>query len=268
MSDAFLLVDTSDTGVVTLTMNRPDELNALTERRYFEELATQLTALQADKSIRCIILTGSGRAFCAGGNVKDMRDHSGLFAGSPLDLRDTYAHGVHLATRAFYSLDVPVIAAVNGAAIGSGCGLACMSDIRIASVHARFGIAFVKLGIIPGDGSAWILPRIVGTEKAMEMALTGDPIDAAQALACGLVSKVVPAHELLSSAQALAARIAANPPHAVRMTKRLLREGQRTDLHSALDLAAAYQSVAHLAEDHAEALSAFFAKRAPVYQGR
>ncbi|MFT5446268.1 MAG: enoyl-CoA hydratase/carnithine racemase [Gammaproteobacteria bacterium] len=268
MSEPFLLSEKNNSGVVILTMNRPDALNALTERRYFEEFSEGLGAAQADKSVRCIILTGAGRAFCAGGNIKDMRDHEGLFAGSPLELRDTYAEGVHLAARAFEQLDVPVIAAVNGAAIGSGCGLACLSDFRIACDTATFGIAFVKLGIIPGDGSAWILPRIVGVEKAMEMALTGDPIDAHAALACGLVSKVTTADKLMPCAHALAERIAANPPHAVRITKRLIREGQHSDLHTSLQMAAAYQPLAHAADDHREALAAFFAKRPGVYQGR
>jgi enoyl-CoA hydratase/carnithine racemase len=142
-----------------------------------------------------------------------------------------------------------------------------MCDVRVASRKAKFAEAFVKLGIVPGDGAAWFLPRIVGLSKAMEISLTGDTLDAEQALACGLVSQVVEPENLLTCARSLADRIAANPPHALRMTKRLIREGVRSDLPALLDLSASFQSIAHTTKDHAEALSAFFEKRKASYQG-
>lgn len=167
----------------------------------------------------------------------------------------------------FQALEVPVIAAVNGAAIGAGCDLACMCDIRIAAQSAKFAESFVKLGIIAGDGGAWLLPRIVGFSKATELALTGEMIDAEEALAIGLVSRVVPDAELMDSARRLAEKIAANPPHAVRMTKRLLREGQIADLKNSLEMAAAMQSLAHATRDNEEAIDAFIEKRRPNFTG-
>jgi enoyl-CoA hydratase/carnithine racemase len=167
----------------------------------------------------------------------------------------------------FEAIEVPVIAAVNGPAIGAGCDLACMCDIRIAGESAKFAESFVKLGLVPGDGGAWLLPRVIGFSRACEMAFTGDMIDAAQALACGLVSKVVPDADLLDAARSLAARIAANPPHAVRMTKRLFREAQRASLSAILDTSAAAQALCHATADHHEAVSAFLEKRPPLFKG-
>lgn len=142
-----------------------------------------------------------------------------------------------------------------------------MCDVRIASTHAKFAESFVKLGIIPGDGGAWLLPRLIGLSRASEMSLTGDVIDAELALSWGLVSRVVPPEELLPSAMALASRIAANPPHAVRLTKRLLREAMHTRLDTLLEMSAAFQAMSHQTHDHREAVAAFLEKRAPVFEG-
>ena len=160
-----------------------------------------------------------------------------------------------------------MIAAVNGAAIGAGLDLACMCDLRVAGESAKFAESFVKLGIIPGDGGAWLLQRIVGFSKAAELTLTGETINAAEALAIGLVSKVVPDAELLGAAHAMAARIACNPPFAVRMAKRLLWDAQRMDLPGVLEMSAAMQAVAHATKDNTEAVSAFLEKRTPVFKG-
>ena len=162
---------------------------------------------------------------------------------------------------------MPIIAAVNGPAIGAGLDLACMCDLRIAGKSAKFAESFVKLGIIPGDGGAWLLQRVVGFSKAAEMSLTGDMLDAEEALACGLVSRVVPDEDLLDAARALAAKIAANPPFAVRMTKRLLWEARRADLATVLEMSAAMQAVAHATGDHEEAVDAFLEKRTPQFKG-
>jgi enoyl-CoA hydratase/carnithine racemase len=163
---------------------------------------------------------------------------------------------------------VPIVAAVNGAAVGAGCDLTCMADIRIAGESARFAESFVKVGIVPGDGGAFLLPRVVGFAKAAEMSLTGDMLSAQEALACGLVSKVVPDAELMTEARKIAQKIADNPPHAVRMTRRLLRESQGLGLSAILDLSAAYQALAHSTEDHKEALAAQREKRKGVFKGQ
>jgi len=161
-----------------------------------------------------------------------------------------------------------MIAAINGHAIGAGLDLACLCDIRIAADTARFASSFIKMGIVPGDGGAWILPRAAGVSKAAEMIFTGEMLDAHQALNCGLVSRVVPAQCLLIQARALADTIAANPLQALRLAKRLLREGQQQRLDDVLELSAAFQALAHETQDHAEALQAFLEKREPRFTGR
>ncbi|MCY1528738.1 Short-chain-enoyl-CoA hydratase [compost metagenome] len=161
---------------------------------------------------------------------------------------------------ALCNLEVPTIAAVNGPAIGAGCDLACMCDIRIAADEARFAESFVKLGLTPGDGGAWLLPRVVGMSRACEMAFTGRSVDAAQALGMGLVSQVVEQGALLPAALALAQEIAQHSGHALRLTKRLLREGQHTRLDTLLELSARFQALAHHTQEHATALDAFLDK--------
>ncbi|KAG1390437.1 hypothetical protein G6F59_015206 [Rhizopus arrhizus] len=177
-------------------------------------------------------------------------------------LRQEYRHGIQRLPLALHALEVPTIAAVNGPAVGAGCDLACMCDVRIAAEGASFAESFVKLGIVPGDGGAWFLPRLIGSARAAEMSFTGDAIDAGTALEWGLVSRVVPAVELLPAAHALAARMAANSPDAVRLTKRLLRESQHVRLDTLLELSAAYQALAHKTDAHAQAVGAFIAQRA------
>ena len=176
--------------------------------------------------------------------------------------------GIQRLPIAFERLEVPIIAAVNGPAIGAGCDVACMCDIRIAGRSASFAESFVKVGLIPGDGGAWLLPRAIGQSRAREMAFTGDAMSADDALACGLVSQVVDDDKLIDAARAVAARIAANPPHAVRMTKRLMTVAQDLSLENVLDVSAAMQPLAHATKDHREALDAFVGKRKPDFTGR
>lgn len=185
---------------------------------------------------------------------------------TPDAIREEYRQGIQRIPRALTQLDVPVICAINGPAIGAGLDLTCMCDIRIASETATFAESFVRVGIVPGDGGAWLLPRAVGRAKAAEMAFTGEAIDAQEALACGLVSRVVPADQLLPTARALADKIAANPGAVMRMTKRLLREGEHSTLESLLELSAGYQALAHKTADHREAVMAFVEKRKPRFQ--
>jgi len=253
---SFVLFEQSG-GVATLTLNDPDARNALSTQSQWDEVVAACERVARDQTIRALIVTGAGSAFCAGGNVKDMRDKKGIAGGTPYEIRDGYRHGIQRIPLALYNLDVPTIAAVNGPAIGAGCDLACMCDIRIASAKAKFAESFVKLGIIPGDGGAWLLPRVVGMSKAAELTFTGDTIGAEEALAIGMVSRVVAPEELLKEAQALAARIAANPAPALRMAKRLMREGQHLRLDSLLEMSAAFQAIGHHTREHDQAIEAF-----------
>jgi enoyl-CoA hydratase/carnithine racemase len=246
-------------GVATITLNDPEARNALSTPAQWAEVVDACDRVQRDASVRCVIVTGAGSAFCAGGNVKDMKSRTGIAGGTGYDIREGYRNGIQRIPLAFWRLDVPTIAAVNGAAVGAGCDLACMCDIRIASEKARFAESFVKLGIIPGDGGAWLLQRTVGYSKAAELTFTGEMIDAQAALAYGLVSKVVAPDQLMAEAQALAERIAANPAPALRMAKRLLREGQHQRIEAVLELSAAYQALAHQTPEHAVAIDAMLA---------
>ncbi|WP_374282880.1 crotonase/enoyl-CoA hydratase family protein [Novosphingobium sp.] len=265
--DSPVLYEADAQGIVTITLNRPEMRNPISDPDVVEALLAALDRLEGDASARVAILTGAGKAFSSGGNINKMKPGAGLNAGLPARTRGNYKRGIQLLPLAFAALEVPVIAAVNGPAIGAGLDLACMCDLRIANESAKFAESFVKLGIIPGDGGAWLLQRAVGFAKAAEMSLTGDTIDAAEALACGLVSKVVPDDQLLDAARALAARVAVNPPFAVRMAKRLLWEGRRSDLATVLEMSAAMQAVAHATSDHEEAVNAFLEKRTPVFKG-
>lgn len=265
MSDPVLYQQ--DGFIVTLTLNRPSTRNALTEMEVVDALVECLERAQADVSVRAIVLTGAGPAFSSGGNIKHMRDEVGTFAGGAGQIRENYRRGIQRIPKAFHELDVPCIAAVNGPAHGAGCDLALMCDIRIAAASAVFAESFAKVGIIPGDGGAWLLPRAIGLSRACEMIFTGTPIDAQCALDWGLVSRVVPDAELMESALALASAIATNPPDVLRMSKRLVREGQRMDLPSLLELSAAFQGIAHRTADHQEALAATFERRSATFTG-
>jgi enoyl-CoA hydratase/carnithine racemase len=250
--------------IVTLTMNQPAARNPLTGNTAVEEFIQACARISADMSVKVVVLTGAGSAFSTGGNVKDMR----RFAEQDIpaiDIRDEYRGGIQRLPLALYNLEVPTIAAVNGPAIGAGCDLACMCDMRLASKTAKFAESFVKVGIIPGDGGAWLLPRVVGLSKAAEMAFTGEAIDAEEALRCGLVSTVTEPENLLEAAYALARRIAVNPGPTLRLTKKLMREGQHMRLDSLLELSAAFQALAHKTPQHEEAVAAFIEKRPPRF---
>lgn len=247
-------------GVVTLTLNRPEKRNPISEPDMVDAVVAALQRMQADPTVRVGILTGAGPAFSSGGDLRAMQDALDQRATDPAATVAYYTQGIQRIPLAFEALDVPMIAAVNGPAIGAGNDLACMCDLRIASESARFAESFVKLGIIAGDGGAWLLPRIVGWSKACEMAFTGDPVPAAEALTCGLVSQVVPADDLLPAAHRLAARIAANPPAAVRATKRLLKEGRTARMDTMLQLCATAQAIAHATPEHRDALARMLAR--------
>jgi enoyl-CoA hydratase/carnithine racemase len=250
-----------DGAIVTLTLNRPEERNALSTQAQWDELVDCCARVRTDESVKVLILTGAGTAFSAGGNVKDMRDKKGIAGGTPYAVSRGYQGGIQRIPLALHQLEVPTIAAVNGPAIGAGCDLACMCDIRIASDKAKFAESFVKLGIIPGDGGAWLLQRAIGYQRAAELSFTGDTIDAQAALTMGLVTRVVAPEALMPSARELAARIAANSGPALRMTKQLLRQAQTARLDETLQLSAALQALAHHTAEHDASVAAFFAQR-------
>lgn len=254
-------------GVATLTLDDPATRNALTGSDIVDQILAVFARIERDPAVRVLIVTAAGDVFSSGGNINDMQRQIGPEVGSAA-LRQEYRHGIQRLPLALHALEVPTIAAVNGAAIGAGCDLACMCDVRIAAEGASFAESFVKLGLIPGDGGAWFLPRLIGMARAAEMSFTGDAISAQTALDWGLVSRVVPATELLPAAHALASRIAANSPDAVRLTKRLLRESQHARLDHLLELSAAYQALAHKTPAHAEAVENFIAQRAARKVGR
>ncbi|PJE25237.1 MAG: enoyl-CoA hydratase [Mycobacterium sp.] len=244
-------LEISGSGAVQVwTINLPEVGNAITGKDVISGFEAAVDAANADTTVGAVILTGSGKIFSAGGNVKEMADQTGIFGLGPLDQRYAYVDGIQRIPRALGRLEVPLIAAVNGAAIGAGCDLAMMADIRVASERASFAESFVQLGLIPGDGGSWFLQRAIGFERAAEMTLTGDRVDAATALQWGLVSRVVPHDELLPAAHELAERIAKNPPHALRMAKRLLQESRTGSLESTLAMAAAMQPLAHRDPEH------------------
>jgi enoyl-CoA hydratase/carnithine racemase len=262
------LITTEKRGhVAILTLNRPDAMNALGAPGDGDQVAEACAAINADRDIRCVVLTGAGRAFSAGGDVKAMKAREGAFGGNGVALRDGYRNNIHRIVRSIYGLEVPSIAAVNGAAIGLGCDVACMTDIRIAAEGARFGVTFLKLGLIPGDGGAWLLPRTIGMSRAAELLFTGDVITAHKALEWGLVNYVVGAEALMEEAMGLAERIAQQPPHALRLAKSLLKHGQTTTYDTLMEMSAAAQAISHLTEDHMEGVDALLEKREATFKG-
>jgi enoyl-CoA hydratase/carnithine racemase len=261
-----LLIELLDQ-VLLVTLNRPDIHNAMSHEAMIGDIEAVCQFVNENKSIRAMVLTGAGKSFCAGGNVKDMLNKTDMFGGNQQEIEHGYKNGIQRIPLALWNIEVPVIAAVNGAAVGAGCDLAMMCDIRIASDRARFAESFVNLGIIPGDGGAWFLPRVIGKAKANQMALTGDIIDAQTALEWGLVSEVVETSELTNRALLIAKRIAANPPLAVRATKQLLRKSEDYSLKDMLDECARVQSGLHQTDDHLAAVKALLEKRQGEYKG-
>ncbi|QQN74219.1 enoyl-CoA hydratase-related protein [Croceicoccus sp. YJ47] len=255
--------------VAILRMNQPDRLNAIADFSDCEDLIAAIDMVNADITVAAAILTGNGRGFSAGGNLAAMKAKTGIGPrDSADDTRRVYRRGVQEISRTMEACEVPLIAAVNGPAVGLGCDIACLCDIRIASENAIFAASFTKIGLIPGDGGAWALQQAIGYARAAEMMLTSRRYDAAQALALGLVNGVHPADRLMDEAMDLADGIASNPVRATRMTKRLLRRARQQSLDDVLELSAAMQAIAHDTDDHREAVDAFLEKRAPDFSGQ
>lgn len=230
-------------------------------------LIEALDDLEADDTVRVVAITGSGSAFSAGGDLKRMLAHDGMFEGDATRLRSRYTRGIQGIPRRFARFDKPVIAAVNGAAIGAGLDLACMCDIRVAAERAKLGSTFVKVGLVPGDGGAYLLARTIGFPKALEMVLTGRVVDAHEALSMGLVHAVVAGDALRDAVRERASALAALPPIAVRLAKSAAYRSWDAPLDTALELAATYQGIAQNTADHDEAVRAFLDKREPRFRG-
>jgi len=256
-------------GVATITLNRPERMNAFTEVM-IREWAQALEDARLDGEVRAVIVTGAGRGFCAGADLRGGVNEASQTQGtvSAASRRNWLRDSVHYVPRAVALLDKPYIAAVNGAAVGAGMDMVSMADLRIAAAEARFAMTYVRVGIVPGDGGCYYLPRIVGLAKALELIWTGDFIDAEEALRIGYVSKVVPQAELLAAARELAGRIAQGPAVAIQLAKRLVYRGLTQDIGEALESAGQAMAIVQSTEDAREGPRAFAEKREPRFLGR
>jgi len=250
-----------DDAVVTITLDRPAALNALTIPMKAELLAA-LRSVESDAAVRAVILTGAGRAFCAG---QDLRER--LEPGAP-PLGDELRERYNPIVRAMRACPKPIVGAINGVAAGAGASLAFACDVRVAAEGASFGLAFGRIGLIPDTGATWLLPRLVGPARAAAMALLNDPVAADEAERLGLVLSVVPADRLLDEARAIARRLAEGAPRALELTKEALNAAFDRDFEAALELEARLQDVAGRTDDHREGMAAFVEKRRPRFTGR
>jgi len=259
-----ILLEAKHEGIATLVMNRPDRLNALNN-----ELAMAvndaLSRIAEDQSVGVVVITGAGRAFCAGGDLGALA--KGRQTGATHELEPLLRAGMQMVLK-MRTMPQPVIAAVNGAAAGAGMNIALAADIRIAAEEASFGQNFAKVGLFPDYGGTYFLPQLVGPAKAAELFYTGDMIDAKTALALGLVNQVVPAAQLEAEVKTLANKIAQGPSLAIRAVKKTLFASQEKDLVRALDNEVREQIRCYLSEDGNEGIRAFFEKRLPRFHGQ
>lgn len=251
LTDATLAIDGR---VATLTFNRDDVRNALTGTGLIDDIVNVAEWVNGCDDVSVLVMTGAGSAFSAGGNVKDMAERGGDFAGDVAECADRYRRGIQRIPLALHNVEIPVIAAVNGPAIGAGFDLANMADLRVASTKAKFGETFLNLGIIPGDGGAWFMQRLIGYQQAFELTLSGRIVGADEAKTLGIVLDVVEPDQLMARAQEIATRIASQPPKATRLTKRLMKMAQRMELKDFLDLCATFQGMCHNEPEHLEAV--------------
>lgn len=246
-------------------LDNPEQMNAITIPM-IDSLVAVLKHADFDRNIRVIVLYGKGKSFCAGGDIKAMLDKSGMFHGESAELRMRYMHGIQQIPRCLEEISTPVIAMVNGAAIGAGCDLSMMCDIRVGSASSKFAETFTRMGLVPGDGGTFFLQRVVGYTKAMQMFLTAEMITGKNALDFGLLNYLFEDSELLSETEKLAGIISSNAPIAQAMTKKAMKISHITDLSTSLDCLATFQGICQRTSDHFEALNAFIEKRTPEFK--
>lgn len=251
-------------GIATIRLNRPDKFNAFTPEM-LTSWADALRFCKDSSEVNVIVLTGTGKGFCSGGDVGNMKNRSEQSAYSRRQFLTDFVHPIALLLD---QIDKPMIVAVNGVATGAGMDMALMGDMRIAARSARFAETYIKVGLFAGDGGSWYLPRLVGQAKALELLWTGEFVDAEEALRLGLVNKVVDDDQLMSATYAMARQIADQPPIAIRMMKRAVRQSAAIDIRTHLEMAASHMAAMYSTEDHKEAASAFLEKRTPVFKGR
>ena len=254
-------------GVATARLNRPDKKNALSEEMV-GSLAHALREAQDDPAVRVFILTGAGDAFCSGGDLGRRAKEGEGTQPTPLQRKTRLQQGTHRVALAIEEFDKPLIAAVNGPAVGAGMDLALMCDLRFAARSARFSEAYIRVGLLPGNGGAYFLPRLVGAASALELLWTGDFIDADEAHRIGLVNRIYGDGKLMAETQAFAARLAAGPPIQQRLVKRLVYQSLRTDLRTSLELVSSHMAVVQSTDDYREAIQAYKEKRKPKFEGR
>ncbi|MDQ3128808.1 MAG: enoyl-CoA hydratase-related protein [Chloroflexota bacterium] len=247
-------------GVATLTLDRPDALNSLTVGLK-EELFGAFATIRADPAIRAVVLTGAGRAFCAGQDLRERLEPDAAPLADEIRLR------YNPLIRAMRDLPKPIVAAVNGIAAGAGASLAFACDVRVAAEGASFLLAFGRVGLVPDSGATWLLPRLVGGAKATELALLGEALSAADAERFGLVARVVPVEQVVAEAQSIAGRLAAGAPRALALTKAAVDRAWTSTLAEQLELEAELQGEAGATTDHAEGIAAFLEKRPPRFTG-
>ena len=240
--------------VALLNFARDDIRNALTGSNLIEDLINTIKYINENKNISVLIITGEGKAFSSGGNIKEMLAKKSSFSGSVDEVEKKYRYGIQQIPKFMEKIEVPTIAAINGPAVGAGFDLACMCDLRIMSQDAFVAESFINLGIIPGDGGAFFLQKLIGYQKAAELSFTGRKVMAEEALSLGLVLKVVEPKELLIESKKLAQSIAKKPSNTIRYTKRLLKMGNKLPLEEFLDICALFQGISHNHEDHKKAL--------------
>jgi 2-(1,2-epoxy-1,2-dihydrophenyl)acetyl-CoA isomerase len=251
-------------GVAFITLNRPDVLNAVNEKMG-QELLDSLRAAERDSEVRCVVITGKGRAFCAGEDIRDLRGDYERGVNPKLGQR--LLHKYNPVIRRIRQMEKPVIAAVNGVAAGAGAGIAYSCDLRIASDTAKFIQAFIRVGLAPDSGTSFFLPRLAGFSKAMQLSMTGEELSSQDAERFGLVSKVVPTDQLMTTTKEIAIRLATGPTKAIGLTKRALNKSISSDLETVLDYESYMQEIAGATSDHVEAVKAFFEKRKPTFKG-
>jgi 2-(1,2-epoxy-1,2-dihydrophenyl)acetyl-CoA isomerase len=250
--------------IAKVTLNRPEKLNAVNDQMV-TELIEAFSNIAEDEEARVLMLTGAGRGFCAGADIEG----SSIFNERDAErIRQRLKSEHQMAIQALRGIKVPTIAVVNGIASGMGFDIALACDIRIGSENARFMVAFTRIGLVSGDGGAWLMPRVMGLPKAAELTFTGDFLEAKEAEKIGVLNRLVPADKLEEEAMALAQRIAERPPIAIRLSKLQLYEGLLTDFQTSLDVAAANQAIAFLSQDHKEGIAAFREKRRPLFKGK